>query len=520
MEQITELAVCSGLGDSHHSVKFGVSQRELVESIQDNIPQWFDRCFGVFVTIHRVADKLPRWPNDIHGCVGNWNNDLQVMTPDRIIKVITEVSYQATHTDSRRQYFPPLSEDPGAEYTINFMLHPVLALDPTTGLDPDGSPFNNTTHGLIATSPDSRATYLPKVFPADTSWGNLRSTLTSKAGGTGNDTTFTFQSYPTKVYGKKISDTRCDPVHQLGGDTIQTLGATLQQRFVRFINQSYLQLSGLPYLVGRDGQVVVDDTQDVRNLATIADLLSPALKPHLDSKVKILIVDQLPTYYQKFTQDPELMRQASAFLLLALSYSQTNPSAQQRIITYLFQNLDRLEPRFEQGEVAIALKQVGLLTHREPRLSRLHRIQAEMYQYVNRPDFTLDDIFTYNWQAKYLLALCQRPQPQPSKEYRGHLTLLTQRMLELSERMLTNPETETNYLAVAWEGLASVFALLHKPTSQTKVSERLNQLFRSLMKRYRSDNGLFYFTDGQARIDITGHVLAGIHTLPEEFHLT
>ena len=40
---------------------------------------------GVFVTVHRHKDRLNRWPEDIHGCMGYWDRKyetLKVFVPD------------------------------------------------------------------------------------------------------------------------------------------------------------------------------------------------------------------------------------------------------------------------------------------------------------------------------------------------------------------------------------------------------------------------------------------------------
>lgn len=520
MDQIMDVAICSGLDISHPHIKSGLVSDSFVKSVQNQLPEWWNKCFGVFVTVHRSADKLSDWPKDIHGCIGYWDDNLQVLSPAKIIHSIVDVSYKATQTDDRRSHFPPLDGDTNSRYEINFMLLPILPVDTNTGHLPDGQVFDNHSYGLIATSDGSRATYLPKVFPDSKGWNSIRDDLVNKAGSGVNADTFTFQAYKTHVWEKTIAESGCHMPSQLGGATVTSLADQIKDHFVGFINHYYLESGNLAYLVEAGGRIISDDSQDVRNLATIADLVSPNLKQYLDNQVEPLITEVLHDYQEKFTNNPEGMRQASAFLLLAMYFTDISSSFQDQIMTYLYQHIDELEPRFELGEVVIALKRVGITTKsgdRELRLPILQRQQVKMYQRINKPEFTLDDIFEYNWQSKYLLALCQKPDAQDSKLYRSHITLLAERIIELSSRMLTNTQTETNYLAVAFEALSSLYSLLEKPSSQTTVGNYIVNLFRRLMERYQRDTGLFYFISGQARIDITGHVLGGIYALPDTF---
>ena len=153
--------------------------------------------FGIFATIRRNK-KLDKWPEDIHGCIGYWENN--VMSPDSIIQHLLDVSLSAMYNDNRRNYFPPLEIEPDPETVIeiDFMLHPLITVDTNTGLmitdtsknnnnnnnnKNNKKRFNNAKWGLIVSNnkTNKRATYLPGVFP-DISWPEIKNSLLGKAG--------------------------------------------------------------------------------------------------------------------------------------------------------------------------------------------------------------------------------------------------------------------------------------------------------------------------------------------------
>ena len=64
---------------------------------------------------------------------------------------------------------------------------------------------------------------------------------------------------------------------------------------------------------------------------------------------------------------------------------------------------------------------------------------------------------------------------------------------------------ETNYIAVGLESLCSLLPLVD---DKQQLWDSIVYLYSILQKRYK--NGLFYFKNGVARLDITGHVLNGL----------
>ena len=143
------------------------------ERVFDEIPE---NAFGVFVTVERSI-KLKSWPEEIHGCIGNWNNDFSAMTKEELLSNAMDVSYKATWVDQRKDYFPPIHHDAYARYEIDFMLQPVYKVDDNGMIK--NKKFNNKEYGIIVTGKNRRATYLPDVFP-DKSWEFIKKSLLKK----------------------------------------------------------------------------------------------------------------------------------------------------------------------------------------------------------------------------------------------------------------------------------------------------------------------------------------------------
>ena len=66
-----------------------------------------------------------------------------------------------------------------------------------------------------------------------------------------------------------------------------------------------------------------------------------------------------------------------------------------------------------------------------------------------------------------------------------------------------NNDMETNYLAVYFEAMMSLWGILGGD-----MLEIILPVWILLLQRWKG--GLFYFKNGTARIDITGHVISGL----------
>lgn len=474
MENILDYTICSGLELKYDNHKIA----QLYKSIPNNV-------FGVFVSVKRYL-KLKKWPEDIHGCIGYWSDDYKVLNKNVVIDKLKDVSYKATHLDDRKNYFKiPLVKDSLSEYEINFMKTPLYNINSATGILNNGIKFNNNIYGLIVVDEFGyRATYLPEVFK-NISWDKIKKSLINKGSISG---TPQFYAYKTLIKKKQI-------YKLLNNSYINYYF----NDYLIFLNKYYG--SFVPYSF-MNNQIYIDKDQDVRNTATIYDfLLFDKTKKYYKSHLST-IKDNLMYYLQKFDHDSLNMRQASSFLLLSMQKLNIKKTKINEICNFLYNNIDILEPKFELGEVLIALTKVC------PIKRILLKKQIDMYNSILERGITRDDIFEYNWHAKYLYSLYMTGFTKNSNNsfFSKHAHLLKNRIIELISGY--NDNNETNYLAVAFEALCSLINLIK--TNKNEVWNNIFYLFYLLQKRY---NSLFYFKNNSARLYITGYILNGLYIL-------
>ena len=150
-----------------------------------------DNCFGIFATIRR-HEKLASYPEDIHGCIGYWDDDYKPITGDFIISKLQDVAHDAMYEDDRKSYFPDITNDPFSMVELDFMMLPIIPIAASNGIIND-EPFANSKYGIIATNKSSRATYLPHVFPDSMSWNELKKSIKTKAGINNNNNKHTYK---------------------------------------------------------------------------------------------------------------------------------------------------------------------------------------------------------------------------------------------------------------------------------------------------------------------------------------
>ena len=96
-----------------------------VNNIIKKLPK---NTFGVFTTIRRF-NKIKEWPEDIHGCIGYWDNNFNTLTQENLYTNLLRVSHDAVWTDSRKQYFSPIETEPNSFIELDFMLNPIYKID-------------------------------------------------------------------------------------------------------------------------------------------------------------------------------------------------------------------------------------------------------------------------------------------------------------------------------------------------------------------------------------------------------
>jgi AMMECR1 domain-containing protein len=413
------------------------------------------QTFGFFITIHR-SQILSEWPHDIHGCIGYWEDNR--MSKAGIIAKIPGIAHSSFFTDTRTQYHRiPLIEDPDATIEISFMQ---LPLNPISA---NRKTFNNEKYGLIVDSDQGRGTYLPKVFKTK-NWLEISESLLQKA----QVKKGKFFQYETSVVEGKMR-------------------TIFDREYLDWITQEYLifmevnYVDFVPYMVEFD-QITTDKKENVRNCATLYELLNFPVSKNLEAKIRRDI-----KYYVAKWKNMNML-QANAFLIMAIvkiegKVTQTLTD----ICDDLYKNLDSMEPKFQLGETLIALHRVC------PNIKELTYWQKVMQKRLDGLNNNIENIFEYNWQSKYLFEIRKEI---PAKE---HAEELLRRLIGLK----ITDEMETNYLAVYFEAMMSLRGIL-----AGNILDIILPIWIYLLQRWKS--GLFYFKNTTARIDITGHIISGL----------
>ena len=413
------------------------------------------QTFGFFITVHR-SNPLSEWPQDIHGCIGYWED--KRMSKAAIIGKIPGIANSSFFTDTRVQYHAvPLIEDPDSIIEISFMQ---LPLTPILG---DRKTFDNEKYGLIVDSDQGRATYLPKVFQTK-KWAEISASLLQKA----QIKKGKFFQYETSVVEGKLR-------------------TIFDREYLDWIAQEYLIFmelnyeSFVPYMV-EFGKVMTDKTENVRNCATLCELLDFPVSENLRTK----ILRDIKYYTAK--SNNRNMTQANAFLIVALA--KIGGKINQTLIDIcddLYKKLDGMNPQFQLGETLIGLFKVC------PRIKEIEYWQKWMEKRLEGLNESIENIFEYNWQAKFLFEIRK---DIPIKE---HAKELLRRLIGMK---ITN-DMETNYLAVYFEAMMSLWGILGGD-----ILDIIFPIWVYLLQRWK--DGLFYFKNQTARIDITGHVISGL----------
>jgi len=529
MPGIADLAVCSGLN-------LEIFEEQKIQG-KSEIPI---QSFGVFVTVKRSEkQRLKKWPEDIHGCIGYWEEHYKKLNKDILLEKVLSLAKQSTWEDSRKEHYDQISLDAYANYDVSFMMKPVIKIDPETGRMVNGDLFTNETYGIIAVDDKgNKATYLPDVFP-DKKWEEIKSDIISKARITGE---YSFFAYRVKKFGEQIINVLKQYFNYIIKD------------FLSFVYQKYgyNREVGIPYeYIGTIVQY--DEKQYVRNIATIHDILM--FMDLLPSKLINKCIKDLEYYRKIIETNFDSIRQASSFYILAQKLlekrvfrtgggkarsiilrknnkRQKNNTLRKNntriikipykrgrkrytrnrrrkgggssrplldiICNNLYDNLDKLETRFELCEVLIALNECCL---------RKEQIRIEYKKIIKRLSIkntlSLDDIFELNWQSKFLYSLYTH-ETFTRTELNDYINLLIVKVKDYLDKF-TLEDLETNYLAVTIELLSCLIVF------NTQFHDTIVHLYYLLNRRYK--DGLFYFKNKTARLDITGHILNAMRNI-------
>ena len=165
-----------------------------------------------------------------------------------------------------------------------------------------------------------------------------------------------------------------------------------------------------------------------------------------------------------------------------------------------------MDKSFELGEVSIALNEVCMVR------TKLLKIQKQMFKELSVLHHTNDNIFRYNWEAKFLYSLVCTIQTSSTNSLTNSINKHAILIIELIlQNFNLNEHSETNYLAVTFEALCSLLFIKNKKLSN-EIKDKIFHIFYLLQQRY-NENGLYYFKGNtNARLDITGHIINGLLT--------
>ena len=415
-----------------------------------------DTFFGVFVTITRSD-------NDIHGCQGFYDHDLQNQSSSVLLKSMQRVAHSAVR-DERAHSLPLLYTDGFASVTVSFMYRPETL---TNEFDPK-------TDGILVKHRSQTATYLPDVFDSRTSLRSIKQSLLKKAGIRGSSSSRdsrVFYKYSTRCYTSRLNAL-------LFSNT--TYVSTLFTNIGSFFDRYYTTTDTPLHIHGN--RVSTDTNDTVRTVSIDVDLYKYSVT---NTRVRRLLEHKIQQYYDRFkTYD----KQALSFLLYQTHTKRPFVCEYVNSITSSMNT----EHVFAYPEILLSLcKNCETCKKTETLL-----LVTEFFE--QRPN----DIFNLNWIIQ-LFVTCF------VNDYDNvYYTDLVNAYVRLGETMTR--KSETNELAVMFE---CGCYLLRTVVRKTPVHNVVFKLFVLLQHRYSVRYGVYMFKDTTARLDITFHVLNGFRQL-------
>lgn len=542
--------------DTKDSINISDRLNRLISNNKNKIPK---NAFGVFVTIKRSI-KLPNYPEDIHGCMGYWTSDYSILPYKELILHLIESGNNAIYNDKRRQYFLPIETDLDAIIEIDFMLKPIIPINEINGTLPDGSLFKNSKYGLIFKRIDSnisRATYLPFVFPDTISWNKIKNSLISKAGlqqiTNSSNSKNSFLAYSIIQLKDKLFDI-IDFDKQF-----MVLCNSFIKNFVKYTIKLNLNIKNnsdkfIPYIIKNRNisiDISINKDDDVRNLSIIECFVKCINKvfsneTYSSSILEIINVSRyvIIFYIKYLTNSNNYLAYANLVSLMSVWNKLINNEFKisKKIIAKLKLRISNAEIDFERGQIILAiLEYMHNNNNKSIELYLFVKYVSEIYiNDANKNKYTLElnNVFKMNWDSQVLSKLCilyekldntsevgNKPDVGNSYEISNasnftnikkiikKIVLEYIKLYKILEDENKIDTLESNYLVVIFEGCNTIINMNKQITNPIisqiyikKLNYILNHIFNILMKT-RYSNGIVYFKDKSARLDITGHLL-------------
>jgi AMMECR1 domain-containing protein len=546
-------------------------QKSQISKIFKKTKKVKDNPFGVFVSIHRYLSKLKEYPEDIHGCIGYWDNSFKSLSQEELNENIMKVSRDALLTDDRKTYFPLIETDVLSTVEISYMMNPVYEIDPKTGkiLNSKREVFNNNKYGLIVSSNsnsnsnNSRATFLPKVFE-EIDWNSIKSKILSKAGisssSNSSSSSIKYYAYRTKIKTTKIFDiiSRNNYPRMLIKNFRDFIEISLKDNSIPYI----------PYNVNQNGTIICDEKEEIRNLSVLETFMQSYLISNshfkkstnskksnkmiprnqiglnlnlnlnkenlkldfldLDEKIQKVInyslvkidtldnqtlanlISAIITYYKVYELLYKEEPKLKGFDILGINIGVD------KYINKLLKGIEKAERNFERGQIILALIDYYLFFGKSKKKELQSLIDLTLKLYLYKPteeqEIKIDDVFRLNWDSqvftKIFKVLNLNIIQINKKDILGYIFSNLEIYLKLFEKM-ENQEMEQ----LETNYLAVSFEGLMNLLSCLKIKEHPQvlsicfKLFLEIMKRYDTKTGLIKFINGDSRIDIMCHFI-------------
>ena len=432
--------------------------------------------FGVFSTIRR-SHKLKTYPIDIHGCIGYWDTNFKTLSNKNLYTNLLSVSYDSLWKDDRRKYFEAIYTDPYSFLELDFMLNPIYKINKDNGIIIDlNQEFTNTMFGIIIQTKDKlqKATYLPNVFPNIT-WKKLIMSIKNKA-------QITHDNFDVFAY--KITQIKSRFISLLTDDIFSYISLLQFSRLL--MNNINLTLK-YPLIYSCNNNILkYNTTDDVRNISTLSDLLkyNSLYKNSIKKKELNIIKKYILNILYNINN-----YSSQSLSFLGYIYSINNVNNKEQFCEKLLKDLPLAEDEFEKPEIIIGLNKAGC--------------------FLNKKDYILtytlnDSIFKMNWVIQALISFNKKPS----------LQLVNILENKINSILINKKNTETNFLAVAFEALCFLYGSIGKLT----LLETIFELLFELEKRKTCFNVLYSFLDTTSRVDITVHINNGLFELRKKLY--
>jgi AMMECR1 domain-containing protein len=476
-------------------IYYSLFQKKLFDDGSTIMKYFPEKVFGIFTSIRR-HNELKKWPVDIHGCIGYWNNDFNDLTPDDLYNNLLRVSHDALWNDNRKKYFEPIENDPESSIELDFMLNPIYNINIKTGIITAlKTPFSNKTYGIIIQTNNGlrRATYLPNVFP-NISWNELIISIKNKAGITNDE----FQ-----LYAYKIQQIKAQFITLL---TNRLFTDSCIYKFTRFLIDNMKKNLNFPFVYStkddfskeeslKNNRLEWNSKDDVRNIATLSEVFryiyyyKTISTPAEFKKIKEKIFKILNNFSKYSSQSLSFLGYIYSLPNIFKNNNIGNKinknNSKNNFCKKLLKDLSTAEKDFARQEIIIGLNKAGCK--------------------IDQKDYPLsfdikDTIFRMNWVIQAIISFNMIPSPE--------LISILEKKIE-NEIFVSITNLETNYIAVAFEALCFVYNV-YKSNGKLSILYKIFRLLYELEKRKNSFDIFYVFLNNSARVDITGHINNGL----------